>query len=181
MILRADSSILIVIDVQARLLPAVAEPAATVRRVALLMTAARRLGVPMLVTEQYPQGLGPTVPELAALATPEETVAKIHFSCAAEPAVRTQLGLMAPRRQAVLCGTETHVCVLQSAFGLRDAGWEVFVAADAVASRKPIDHGTGLERMGRAGIGLVTAEMVVFEWLARAATPEFRDLSRLIK
>lgn len=181
MMLRADTSILIVIDVQERLQPAVAEPAAMVQRIALMMTAARRLGVPLLVTEQYPRGLGPTVAEIAALATPDETVAKTHFSCAAEPAVRNQLALMAPRRQAVLCGAEAHVCVLQSALGLREDGWDVYVAADGVSSRKPLDLRVGLDRMARDGVRIVTAEMVVFEWLARAATPEFRELSRLIR
>lgn len=181
MLLTADNSILVVIDVQERLAPAVADAAAAVARVGLMMTAARRLGVPLLVTEQYPKGLGRTIAPLAAIATVDETIEKIHFSAAAEPAVRNQLALMAPRRQAVVCGMETHVCVLQTAFGLKDAGWQVFVVADGSSTRKPLDHRCGLDRMGRGGIAIVTAEMVVFEWLGRAATPEFRELSRLIK
>lgn len=181
MILSADNAVLFVIDVQERLAPAVAEPEAAVARIALMMTAARRLGVPLLVTEQYPKGLGRTLPSLAAIATTDETIEKIHFSATAEPGVRNQLGLLAPRRQAVVCGMETHVCVLQTAFGLQAAGWRVCVAADGVSSRKALDHHTGLERMARAGIDVVTSEMVVFEWLGRAATPEFRDLIRLIR
>lgn len=181
MLLRADASILVVIDVQTRLLPAVQEPTATAARVGLLMRAARRLGVPLLVTEQYPKGLGPTVPELAALATPEETLEKIHFGCTAEPAVRSHLALLAPRRQAVVAGMETHVCVLQSALGLSALGWEVFVAADAVSSRRRSDHEAGLARMARDGVRVATAEMVAFEWLARAGSPEFRELAAWIK
>jgi len=179
--LTADCSVLFVVDVQARLLPAMADPAGVLARTALLMRAARRLGVPLLVTEQYPQGIGRTVPELAALATPEETVEKIHFSCAAEPAVRDQLRLLAPRCQAVLCGIEAHVCVLQSALGLAAEGWCVAVVADAVGSRRDADRDAGLARLAASGVTVATSEMVAFEWLDRAGTPEFRDLLKLIK
>jgi nicotinamidase-related amidase len=181
MLLTADSCVLFVVDVQARLLPAMTDPAAVTARACLLMRSARRLGVPMLVTEQYPRGIGATVPELAALATPEETFEKIHFSCTAEPAVRDQLRLLAPRRQAVLCGIEAHVCVLQSALGLAAEGWHVAVAADAVGSRRNSDRDAGLARLAAAGVTIATSEMIVFEWLGRADTPEFRDLLKLIK
>lgn len=181
MLLTADDSVLFVVDVQARLLPAMADPAAVLSRVALLMRAARRLGVPLLVTEQYPEGIGKTVPELAALVTPAETVEKIHFAFTAEPAVQDRLGLLAPRRQAVLCGIEAHVCVLQSALGLAAAGWRVAVVADAVGSRRERDRDAGLARLAAAGVTLVTAEMVVFEWLGRAGTDDFRDLLKLVK
>lgn len=181
MLLTADCSLLFVIDIQAKLLPAMAARETVLARTAILMRAARRLGVPMLVTEHYPKGIGATVPALAALTTPGETIEKLHFDCAAEPAVRAQLALMHPRRQAVLCGIEAHVCVLQSAFGLQAAGWEVAVVADATSTRRQIDLECGLRRLAAAGIAIVTSEMVVFEWLGRAATPEFRDLLALIK
>jgi nicotinamidase-related amidase len=145
------------------------------------MRAARRLGVPLLVTEQYPRGIGPTVPELAALATPAETVEKIDFACTAEPTVRDRLGLLAPRRQAVLCGIEAHVCVLQSALGLAAAGWSVTVVEDAVSSRRAADRDAGLRRLAAAGVTVATVEMVMFEWLGRAGTDAFRDLLKLIK
>jgi nicotinamidase-related amidase len=181
MLLSADDSVLLVIDVQARLLPAMAHPAPVLSRVALLMRAARRLGVPLLVTEQYPRGIGPTVPELAALATPAETVEKIDFACTAEPTVRDRLGLLAPRRQAVLCGIEAHVCVLQSALGLAAGGWQVAVVADAVGSRRDDDRDAALARLATSGVTIVTAEMVLFEWLGRAGTDAFRDLLKLIR
>jgi len=181
MLLTADRSLLFVIDFQPRLLAVMATREAVVARTALLMRAARRLGVPLLVTEQYPAGLGATVPALAELATPGETMAKINFCCTAEPAVRAQLALMQPRRQAVLCGIEAHVCVLQSALGLLAAGWEVAVVADATSTRHAIDLDHGLRRLAAAGVSILTSEMVVFEWLGRAATPEFRDLLALIK
>jgi nicotinamidase-related amidase len=181
MLLRADSSLLILIDVQERLLPAMADPVAVETGAARLMRGARILGVPLLATEQYPRGLGPTVPGLAALATPEETVEKLHFSCAAEPAVQARLALMGPRRQAVLCGIEAHVCVLQSALGLAASGWAVAVVEDAVSSRRAADRDAGLRRMAAAGVTVATAEMVLFEWLGRAGTDAFRDIHKLIK
>lgn len=181
MLMSADLCVLVVVDVQERLLPAMAEPAAVEAGVARLMRAARRLGVPMLVTEQYPKGIGPTVASLAALCTPGERVEKIHFSCADEPAVRDALSLVAPRRQAVLCGIEAHVCVLQSALGLAADGWEVFVAADAVSSRRAGDRDAGLARLAANGVQVVTGEMVLFEWLRRAGSDEFRDLLKLIR
>ena len=181
MLLRADQSLLVVIDIQERLLPAMSDPAAVEAGAGRLMKAARRLGVPLLVTEQYPRGIGPTVPALAALATRDETVEKIHFSAAEEPAVRAQLALMGPRRQAVLCGIEAHVCVLQSALGLAAGGWSVAVVEDAVASRRIADRDAGLRRMAAAGVTIATTEMVLFEWLQRAGTDQFRDLLKLIK
>ncbi len=181
MLLTADRSLLFVIDIQAKLLRAMVAGEAVVARTTILMRAARRLGVPMLVTEHYPKGIGKTVPALAALTTPGETIEKLHFDCSAEPAVQAQLALMHPRRQAVLCGIEAHVCVLQSALGLRAAGWDVAVVADATSTRHKIDLDCGLRRLAAGGVAIVTSEMVVFEWLGRAATPEFRDLLALIK
>lgn len=181
MLMRADLSVLFVVDVQERLLPAMADPGAVEAGVARLMRGARRLGVPLLVTEHYPQGIGPTVASLAGLCTPGERVGKIHFSCADEPDVRDVLSLLAPRRQAVLCGIEAHVCVLQSALGLAAGGWDVFVVADAVSSRRAADRDAGLARLAASGVGVVTGEMVLFEWLRRAGTDEFRDLLGLIR
>jgi nicotinamidase-related amidase len=181
MLLRADTSLLFVIDIQDRLLPAMADPGMVEVGASRLMRAARHMGVPLLVSEQYPKGIGRTVPALAALATPEETVEKIHFSCAAEPAVQAQLSLMGPRRQAVLCGIEAHVCVLQSALGLAADGWSVAVVEDAVSSRRPADRDAALRRLAAAGIVVATIEMVIFEWLGRAGTDVFRDLLKLVK
>jgi nicotinamidase-related amidase len=181
MLMRADLSVLFVVDVQERLLPAMADPGAVEAGAARLMRGARRLGVPLLVTEHYPQGIGPTVASLAGLCTPGERVGKIHFSCADEPGVRDVLSLLAPRRQAVLCGIEAHVCVLQSALGLSALGWQVSVVADAVGSRRDGDRNVALARLEAAGITIVTTEMVLFEWLGRAGTDAFKDLLKLIK
>ena len=106
--------------------------------------------------------------------------AKTAFSAAADPAIAAHLRGLG-RHQVVLCGMETHVCVLQTALGLRATGWDVAVAADAVGSRLPYRKQLGLERMRAGGVEIVDSEMVVFEWLGMAGTPEFKELSRLIR
>ncbi len=180
MLLDAAHSFLVVIDVQERLAPAMTAGDDAIDRCALLMKAARRLEVPVLLTEQYPKGLGATVPALAELAPPDATVAKLHFSCAEDPRFIDKVETLR-RDHAVICGIEAHVCVLQTALGLADRGYAVIVVEDATASRRPADKAAALRRMERAGVTIVTAEMVVFEWLGRAGTPEFKDLSQLIR
>jgi len=176
----ASASCLVVIDVQERLVPAIAGHERIVANAGLVMRAAARLGVPSIVTEQYPQGLGPSVAALAALAPDAPPVAKVTFSCLAEPAFAARFRAL-DRDQAVLLGTEAHVCVLQSAMDLLGAGTAVFVVADAVGSRDPGNARAALDRLSAAGAQVVSAEMVVFEWLRRAASDAFRDLLPAIK
>lgn len=180
MLMRAASSCLVVIDVQERLNPAVTDPDRVVRGASMLMRAARRLGVPIVITEQYPKGIGPTVPDLRALAEADEFVEKIHFSAAAEPAVLGRVQALG-RGQLVLCGIEAHVCVLQSALGFQEAGFDVFVAIDACASRNEDNARAAFQRMRGNDIETVTCEMVAFEWMHRAGTAEFKDILPLIK
>jgi nicotinamidase-related amidase len=175
-LLRADASLLLVVDVQVRLVPAIHDGAAVVERIVWLTRLAQALGVPVAATEQYPQGLGPTVPALAALLAPGAIGAKVHFSCAAADCLAALPGDQRP--QVVIAGIEAHVCVLQTAFGLAAQGREVFIVADAVGSRDPAHRALALERMGRRGIGIVAGEMVGFEWLERAGTERFRAVSR---
>ncbi len=183
MLIHRDQSSLLVVDVQERLAPAVADRERVIRNAAILMRSAAQLGVPILVSEQYPQGLGRTVAELQALAPANAIVAKTHFSCAAEPDFRLRLdGLFAlGRGQAVICGMETHVCVLQTALLMKEYGFRPVVVADAASSRTEANHEAGLARLRENGVEVVTTEMVVFEWLRRAATHEFRELIKLIK
>jgi nicotinamidase-related amidase len=180
MLLNRKASALLVIDVQERLAPAVAEHEAVVERINLLLEAGRRLDVPILVSEQYPRGLGSTLPELRPHLEGAEVVAKTSFSCAREPELAAALQRTG-RKQTVVCGMETHVCVLQTAIDLKDQGYEVFVVADAVGSRDPKRRELGLARMRDAGCTIVDSEMVLFEWLGGAGTDEFRALSRLIR
>jgi nicotinamidase-related amidase len=180
MLLDARRSVLFVVDIQARLAPAVADAAGVIARTAILVAAAGRLGVPILVSEQYPQGLGHTDERLLPLPEGAVVLAKTSFSAIGDTAIRARLEGLG-RRQVVLAGMEAHVCVLQTALGLREAGYAVAVAADAVGSRLPDRRLLGLERMRAHGVDIVDSEMVLFEWLADAGAPAFRELSRLIR
>lgn len=190
MLLSADRSALVVIDIQERLAPAVHAGERIVHNVTVLLRAARRLGVPVLATEQYPKGLGRTLPAVAdhlpAEHLPAEhlpgggVIEKMHFGCVGEAAFNERLAGL-DRRQIVLTGMEAHVCVLQTALGLVEQGLDVFIVADATSSRTAANAELGIERMRANGVEVVTTEMVVFEWLHKAGTPAFKELSRLIK
>jgi hypothetical protein len=180
MLIDAGRSGLLIVDVQEGLAPVMADPRRIYRGCGLLMRAAGRLGLPLLVSEQYPKGLGRTVGELLELAPEDAVVEKIHFSCAADPAIRSRLDGWG-RRQIVVAGIEAHVCVLQTALGLKAIGYEPVVVADACSSRSPDNHTAAMSRLAANGVEVATVEMVVFEWLHRAGTPEFKDLSQLIK
>lgn len=177
MLLRAETSCLLVVDVQERLTPVIHEAARAVENIAWLIGVARELAVPVVMTEQYPRGLGHTVAELRRLVADEEVVEKIHFSCADSPECRKRLAATG-RDQVVVTGVEAHVCVLQTALGLLGDGCEVYVAADAVSSRRAADAELALARLRDEGVRVVSREMVAFEWLHRAGTDTFRDVSR---
>lgn len=180
MLMSAAHSCLLIVDMQARLIPSMATRQTAVDNARILIEAAARLNVPLLVSEQYPRGLGPTIPEIAELVPPDRTLVKMHFSCIGDPDFAERLQALG-RRQAIVAGVEAHVCVLQTVEDLLDLGKETFVVADATSSRTEENHATAMERLRCAGARIVTTEMVVFEWLARAGTPEFRELSALIK
>lgn len=180
LLMRADRSVLVVIDLQEKLAPAIAGVDDVLDKAGRLIRAAGILGVPMLATEQYPRGLGPTVPAIKALLPADSIIDKIHFSAAAEPIFQDRL-IALDRPEAVVLGTEAHVCVQQTVLGLVERGMACRVVADACGSRDPADHAAACARMARAGVDIVTAEMVLFEWLGRAGTPTFRDILPLIK
>lgn len=177
MLIDAAASCLLVVDVQERLLPAIHEGSRVVENTAWLMDIAAHLGVPVLVSEQYPRGLGHTVETLAQRAPEGATVEKIHFSCAASPACRDRLDAL-ERQQIILTGIEAHVCVLQTALGLVAQGQDVFVVADAVSSRKADDLALAMSRMQHGGVHIVSREMVAFEWLHQAGTETFKTISK---
>jgi nicotinamidase-related amidase len=174
--LARDSSALLIVDLQERLLPHIHDAGIVLEHAQWLLGVARRLGVPVIASEQYPSGLGATAPALRALLEPREIVEKVHFSCVAEGCLQPHPAW--ERQLVVICGTEAHVCVLQTALGLLEAGKTVFVVAEAVGSRKPADRDLAIARMRQCGAQIVSREMVAFEWLGRAATDEFRDVSR---
>jgi nicotinamidase-related amidase len=171
---RSADSALVIIDIQERLAAVMPEREAVIRKAGILVEAAARLGVPVIVTEQYPKGLGPTAPELAASLPAEAVrVEKTAFSaCDSLPLTRPQV---------VIAGMEAHVCVLQTALELVAAGREVFVVADAVCSRAGANSANALTRLQMAGVVITNTESVVFEWLRDANHQHFRDLSKLIR
>ena len=176
MLIDVHRSLLLVIDFQERLLPAIHEHEQLLANVTWLIRAARKLGVPVAAVEQYPKGLGRTVKGVREL-LPEGAVAqKVQFSAVAARCLVNLPG--ADRAQIVLVGTETHVCLLQTALELLEEGKEVYVVADAVGSRQAADRDLALARMRQEGARIVSREMVVFEWLGEAATPLFREVSR---
>ena len=172
--LDAHRSVLLIIDLQERLLPAINEGDSVVNHAAWLIGVARQLGVPVLLTEQYPQGLGQTAPRIAELVQPDERLEKTHFSAVAEGNLLTHPD--AQRKQWVVCGTEAHVCVQQTVLDLLAAGRAVAVVEEAVSSRSPRDKTLALARMRQHGADIVSREMVAFEWLGQAGTPAFRTL-----
>jgi nicotinamidase-related amidase len=175
--LTAADSALLVIDVQERLLAAIPTAPLLLLNLTFLLDAARLIGVPVLATEQYPKGLGPTHPAVAERLPPERP-AKVAFSCGAVPEIVEGLR---GRSAVLLAGMETHVCVLHTGLDLLERGLAVFVAADAVAGRFAADHELALRRLERAGAVLTTAETAVFEWLGTAAAPQFKAVSALVQ
>jgi nicotinamidase-related amidase len=170
------TSTLLVIDFQSRLMPAIEDGAASTANARRLVNAADMLGVPTLFTEQNPKGLGSTVDEL-----PTEKADVIHKMTFDASRADTFPAMVPGRPDVVVAGCEAHVCVLQTVLGLLDAGRRVFVARDAIGSRRAESKETAIRRMERHGAEIVTAEMVVFEWLGSAEHPRFREVVALIK
>jgi nicotinamidase-related amidase len=172
-----DRTTLLVIDFQQRLMPAIEGASGVLANAGRLIEAAKKLGVPAIVTEQYPRGLGPTVPELAVDGMPK--LAKMDFDATRADGFFELLPKDRP--DIVVAGCEAHICVLQTVLGLLDGGHNVHVVRDAVGSRRAESKETAVERMRGHGAGIVTTEMALFEWLGTAADPHFREISVLIR
>lgn len=175
-LMRADQSALLVIDLQERLLPHIHDWQQVLGHVDWLVQVAQRLGVPVAATEQYPKGIGHTHSQVAARLPAGVVGEKMHFSCVASACLPPLPGMTRP--QVVVCGIESHVCVLQTVLELAAAGKQVFVVAEAIGSRDPAHKALALERMRAQGITIVCREMVAFEWLGQAGTEQFRDISK---
>lgn len=180
MLVDASRSLLMLIDLQTKLVPAVDEADACIRHCRMLLHAARRLGIPVLATEHCSKRVGPTVPSLRNELDPAEIIEKRHFNGALETTLDHALAAHG-RKTIVVAGTEAHVCVLQTVFGLKMRDHEPVVVADAIASRQPSARDLAIARMRHHGIDIVSAEMVVFEWLKVADTQAFRDMLPMIK
>lgn len=177
MLIHPDKSCLLVIDIQEKLVPAIDQSEALVENSCWLTDIANRLHVPVLASEQYPQGLGHTLAPLRARIPAEQILQKTAFSCASEPACVAAINSLKPA-QVVIIGTEAHVCVLQTAMELMQQARDVFVVEDCVGSRDPANKTAALARLRQCGAHIVTREMVAFEWLRRAGDDRFRQISR---
>lgn len=177
---RAADAVFVLVDIQCALADVMERRDAVVGAAGLLARAAAALEIPVLVTRQYPRGLGDTVAEIAEAVGEHTPLDKVTFSCLAEPAFRERLEALG-RRQVVLAGMETHICITQTALALLEEGYEVSVAADAVCSRRSGDHEIALARLRSAGAQITVVESVIYEALERAGTPGFRTVLELVK
>jgi nicotinamidase-related amidase len=183
----ADGLVVVVVDIQDRLAAVMHRRDAVVRVADTLVRAAAILGAPVIVTRQYPKGLGETVPELAAVlasvaasGTPVTVVDKMDFDCMAEPAFRAALAA-ADRAHVAMVGMETHICVTQTALALAAEGHIPHVVSDATCSRRDEDRDAALARLRSAGVDVLPSESVIYEALGKAGTREFRAMLEVVK
>lgn len=176
MLIQADASALLVIDLQHKLLPAIHEGAQVLAQTVRMANIAGLLGVPVIATEQMPDKLGPNHPEIARLC--DKVLAKRHFDACAEG---LQQALPPHVTQIIVSGCEAHICVLQTALSLLQAGYRVLPLLEGCGSRRPADRDAAFERLRGAGATLVTLEMVAYEWMRESGHPQFRQVLPLIK
>ncbi|MBC6497800.1 MAG: isochorismatase family protein [Alphaproteobacteria bacterium GM7ARS4] len=175
-------SCLILVDIQEKLLPVMADSEGVVKNAALLCALARSLDIPIIASQQYPQGLGETHASLRPyIETSSMRIDKVTFSAAASPDFLGALCRHEARKQLVIVGIEAHICVLQTALDLLRRGYQCFVVVDGVSSRKKASVDVALSRLQQQGCSAVTTEMVLFEWLQKAGTPLFKEISQKIR
>jgi len=178
--LERDTTVLLVVDFQERLLPKITNADKIICQASALIRFARLLKIPILLTEQYRKGLGPTHPNVLAALEDVPPIEKMAFSCFGEGRFVDALAATS-RRQLLVVGVETHVCVLQTVLDALKRDLEVFVVQDALGSRAVAQRDAGLARMRQRGADIVTVEMAVFELLRQAGTEDFRAALPLIK
>ena len=178
--LSEQDSVLVIIDVQGKLAQVMHDKETLFANLQKLVRGALALGMPILWLEQNPERMGKTIPELRDLLTGQEAIGKMSFSCCGEPAFMDRLQALG-RRQAILAGIETHVCVYQTAADLLARDFQVEVAADAVSSRRLADKEIGLARIQSAGARITCVEMALFEILRTAKHPAFRDILNIVR
>jgi len=171
---------LLVVDIQEGFIPVMDEIERVISNSVILLEAANGLNVPITISEQYPKGLGGTVSEINSSAVDAKIFSKSHFNCMKDQVLAEQFAKL-QRNQVVICGIEAHVCVLQTAIGLVESGFDVFVVADCVSSRRQESVTLAFDRLQNTGVNIVSTEMVIFEWLEVAGTNEFKQISKLIK
>ncbi len=175
-----EHTVALVVDIQERLFPAMAEREEFLDNTVRLIRGLQLLGIPLVVTQQYTRGLGDTIPEVREAISGFTYLEKRDFSCYDEPSVMERLSSLGAR-QVIICGIEAHVCVLQTAVDLKDAGLTPVVVADAVTSRKPASVGLARERFRHEGIMMTSVEALLFELTRSSTAPEFKGISQLVK
>jgi len=175
-----QKSCLVVVDVQGKLAQSMSGREELFKNIQILIKAAKILEIPIIWCQQFPQGLGETVGEIAELMCDIEPINKVSFSCCGDEVFNVRLEEVG-RRQVLLCGIETHVCIYQTASDLSERGYEVSVIGDAVSSRTAENKKIALERMRNEGISISSTEMALFELLRTAKHPQFREVAKLIK
>src|SRR4030042_848955 len=178
--LNTDTTMLLLIDFQERLFPVMHEKEKLLRNVVKLIRGAKALEIPIILTEQYPKGLGPTIPEIRELLPDIKPVEKVCFSCTDEESFNKALEAL-KRKQVIIAGIEAHICVYQTAMELGRAGYQVQVVGDCVASRDPENKLVALFKMGATGINPTTMETALFELLKVAKGDKFKQISNIVK
>ncbi|NJM33890.1 MAG: hydrolase [Rhodomicrobium sp.] len=184
LLMKRKMSQLLIVDLQDKVFAPIPERKKITDAAVKLIKAAKSLEIPITVSEQYPKGLGPTTEAVRAeIGNSAAVFDKVHFSCMRNDRIRLHLeeNRDAGCGQMIISGIEAHVCVTQTALASIAEGYEVFVVADGVGSRSQASRDLGLKRLRQAGAVIVDSEMVIFEWLEQAATPEFKALQPLIK
>ena len=178
--LEIEKSSLVVVDVQGKLANLMDNKESLFANVEILIKAAKALEIPILWCQQNPKGLGPTLPQIAELLADSEPIDKFSFSCCGDENFIEQLK-NSRRKQIILCGIETHVCIYQTAMDLLDKDYEVNLVADAVSSRSAENKHIALQRLSAEGVCLSSTEMTIFELLKTAKHPKFKELAKLIR
>ena len=178
--LSLNKVVMVVVDVQEKLISHIWEREEMIRNIQILVKGLKILDVPILLTEQYPEGLGKTIPRIKDLLSGVSPISKMSFDCCGSKNFTERIdGLK--RKQALLCGIETHVCIYQTAIGLRDKGYEVGVVADSVSSRTEGNKEIALQGMRDLGVGINSVESVLFELLKTAEGRKFKEILKLVR
>lgn len=177
MLIEVEQALLLLVDVQEKLTPLVQEAESLLEKCQEVLKIANLLSIPIVVFEQYPAGLGETVPALQFFKKNHPCVSKTTFSCVADVEGLALIEKL-KRKQVILIGIEAHVCVLQTAVGLREMGYDVFVVVEAVASRRLEEKQLALQRMQSVGVTLISREMFIFECLRDAKHEKFKEISK---
>lgn len=178
--LNTEEAVLVIVDIQEKLAAVMTEREKVIANCLHLIEASKLLDIPVIITEQYPKGLGPTVREIKEAIVSHAPLEKITFDSCREPTFTSQITATG-RKEIILAGMETHICVLQTCIGLLKEQYDLHVVNDAVCSRKKENYGTGIEMMRDAGAVITCTETVLFQLLEKAGTEEFRIISKRIK